>query len=156
MSGKRFRFGTSMAVLCILALSACSPQFRNHGYVPNDEDLALITVGVDTRASVEEAVGAPAMSGVITDTATYYVQSRVRRFAWQEPEVVERQVLAISYDSAGVVTNIERFGRAHLAPHHRHVRHQRVDHPPSDRQHRRLPRQRLPRITQGTAWLSRP
>ncbi|HEY9019722.1 MAG: outer membrane protein assembly factor BamE [Paracoccaceae bacterium] len=110
MSGKRFRFGTSMAVLCILALSACSPQFRNHGYVPNDEDLALITVGVDTRASVEEAVGAPAMSGVITDTATYYVQSRVRRFAWQEPEVVERQVLAISYDSAGVVTNIERFG----------------------------------------------
>jgi outer membrane protein assembly factor BamE (lipoprotein component of BamABCDE complex) len=110
MSGKRFRFGTSMAVLCILALSACSPQFRNHGYVPNDEDLALITVGVDTRASVEEAVGAPAMSGMITDTATYYVQSRVRRFAWQEPEVVERQVLAISYDSAGVVTNIERFG----------------------------------------------
>jgi outer membrane protein assembly factor BamE (lipoprotein component of BamABCDE complex) len=110
MSGKRFRFGTSMAVLCILALSACSPQFRNHGYVPNDEDLALITVGVDTRASVEEAVGAPAMSGVITDTASYYVQSRVRRFAWQEPEVVERQVLAISYDSAGVVTNIERFG----------------------------------------------
>ena len=110
MSGKRFRFSTSMAVLCILALSACSPQFRNHGYVPNDEDLALITVGVDTRASVEEAVGAPAMSGVITDTATYYVQSRVRRFAWQEPEVVERQVLAISYDSAGVVTNIERFG----------------------------------------------
>jgi outer membrane protein assembly factor BamE (lipoprotein component of BamABCDE complex) len=110
MSGKRFRFGTSMAVLCILALSACSPQFRNHGYVPNDEDLALITVGVDTRASGEEAVGAPAMSGVITDTASYYVQSRVRRFAWQEPEVVERQVLAISYDSAGVVTNIERFG----------------------------------------------
>ncbi|MDX5403424.1 MAG: outer membrane protein assembly factor BamE [Rhodobacterales bacterium] len=110
MSGKRFRFGTSMAVLCFLALSACSPQFRNHGYVPNDEDLALITVGVDTRASVEEAVGAPAMSGMITDTATYYVQSRVRQFAWQAPEVVERQVLAISYDSAGVVTNIERFG----------------------------------------------
>ncbi|MEE4347656.1 MAG: outer membrane protein assembly factor BamE [Paracoccaceae bacterium] len=110
MSGKRFRFGTSMAVLCIVALSACSPQFRNHGYVPNDEDLALITVGVDTRASVEEAVGAPAMSGVITDSATYYVQSRMRQFAWQAPEVVERQVLAISYDSAGVVTNIERFG----------------------------------------------
>jgi outer membrane protein assembly factor BamE (lipoprotein component of BamABCDE complex) len=110
MSGKRFRFGTSMAVLCIAALSACSPQFRNHGYVPNDEDLALITVGVDTRASVEEAVGAPAMSGVITDSATYYVQSRMRQFAWRAPEVVEREVLAISYDSAGVVTNIERFG----------------------------------------------
>jgi outer membrane protein assembly factor BamE (lipoprotein component of BamABCDE complex) len=110
MSGKRFRFGTSIAVLCILALSACSPQFRNHGYVPNEDDLSRITVGVDTRASVEEAIGAPAMSGMITDTATYYVQSRMRHFAWQAPEVVERQVLAISYDTAGVVTNIERFG----------------------------------------------
>jgi outer membrane protein assembly factor BamE (lipoprotein component of BamABCDE complex) len=110
MSGKRFRFGTSMAVLCILALSACSPQFRNHGYVPTESDLAAITVGIDTRASVEEAIGAPSMAGVMTDSATYYVQTRMRQFAWQQPEVVERQVLAISYDSAGVVSNIERFG----------------------------------------------
>lgn len=112
MSGMQLRFGRSIAVLCILAVAACSPQFRNHGYVPNDEDLSMITVGVDTRATVEEAVGAPAMSGVTTDSATYYVQSRVRQFAWQQPEVVERQVLAISYDSAGVVSNIERFGLA--------------------------------------------
>lgn len=110
MSGKRLRFGTSIAVMCIVALSACSPQFRNHGYVPNDEDLAMITVGVDTRASVEEAIGAPATSGMMTESAAYYVQSRMRQFAWQEPQVVERQVLAISYDTAGVVTNIERFG----------------------------------------------
>jgi outer membrane protein assembly factor BamE (lipoprotein component of BamABCDE complex) len=110
MSGKRLRFGTSLAMLCILALTACSPQFRNHGYVPTEGDLAQITVGIDTRASVEEAIGAPATSGLMTDSASYYVQSRVRQFAWQAPEVVERQVLAISYDSAGVVTNIERFG----------------------------------------------
>ncbi|MDX5384669.1 MAG: outer membrane protein assembly factor BamE [Rhodobacterales bacterium] len=110
MSGKSFRFGKSIAILCILALSACAPQFRNHGYVPTESDLAQVTVGVDTRASVEELIGAPATSGLMTETAAYYVQSRVRTFAWRAPEVIERQVLAISYDSAGVVTNIERFG----------------------------------------------
>ena len=110
MSGKSFRFGKTIAVLCILALGACAAQFRNHGYVPTDSDLAQITVGVDTRASVEDLVGAPAMSGMMTESASYYVQSRVRQFAYRAPEVVEREVLAISYDSAGVVTNIERFG----------------------------------------------
>jgi outer membrane protein assembly factor BamE (lipoprotein component of BamABCDE complex) len=110
MSGKSFRFGKSIAILCILALSACAPQFRNHGYVPTESDLSQVTVGVDTRASVEELIGAPATSGLMTETAAYYVQSRVRTFAWRAPEVIERQVLAISYDSAGVVTNIERFG----------------------------------------------
>lgn len=110
MSGMHLRFGRSIAVLCILALTGCSPQFRNHGYMPIEEDLAMITVGVDTRASVEESVGAPAMSGMSTQSASYYVQSRVRQFAWQQPQVVEREVLAISYDSAGVVSNIERFG----------------------------------------------
>ncbi|MFU8880966.1 MAG: outer membrane protein assembly factor BamE [Rhodobacterales bacterium] len=104
------RFGRSIAVLCILTLAGCSPHFRNHGYMPIQEDLAMITVGVDTRAAVEESVGAPAMSGMSTQSASYYVRSRVRQFAWQEPQVVERQVLAISYDSAGVVSNIELFG----------------------------------------------
>ncbi|MCD1627944.1 MAG: outer membrane protein assembly factor BamE [Paracoccaceae bacterium] len=110
MSGKSFRFGKIIAVLSILALGACSAQFRNHGYVPTDAELAQVTVGVDTRASVEDLVGAPAMSGMMTESASYYVQSRVRQFAYRAPEVVEREVLAISYDSAGVVTNIERFG----------------------------------------------
>jgi outer membrane protein assembly factor BamE (lipoprotein component of BamABCDE complex) len=110
MQGKRSTVGRAMAVLCILALAACSPQFRNHGYVPTEAELAQITVGIDTRASVEESIGAPATSGLMTDSASYYVQSRMRTFAWQAPEVVERTVLAISYDSAGVVTNIERFG----------------------------------------------
>ena len=110
MAGESFRFGKSIAVLCILALSACAPQFRNHGYVPTESDLAQVTVGVDTRASVEELIGAPATSGLMTESAAYYVQSRVSTFAWRAPEVIEREVLAISYDSAGVVTNIERFG----------------------------------------------
>lgn len=110
MSGMQLRFGRSIAVLCILALSACAPQFRNHGYVPNPEDLATIKIGTDDRASVTEKIGIPTLDGMSTESATYYVQSRVRRFAWQEPETVSREVLAISYDSRGVVSNIESFG----------------------------------------------
>lgn len=110
MSGISFRFGRHIAILGIVMLAGCSAQFRNHGYVPNEEDLMQITPGVDTRASVQDLVGPPSTAGVMTDSANYYVQSRVRHYAYRRPEVVERQVLAVSFDSAGVVSNIERFG----------------------------------------------
>jgi outer membrane protein assembly factor BamE (lipoprotein component of BamABCDE complex) len=99
-----------LAALLALGLSACAPQYRNHGYVPLQEDLDQIVIGVDTVASIEETLGSSASGSVLNDNAIYYVRSQVREFAMLEPEVVERQVVAISFDSAGVVQNIERFG----------------------------------------------
>ncbi len=100
----------SLAAVLVLSLGACVASYRNHGYVPPSEDLREIVVGIDTRASVEDTVGPPSSSGILEDSGYYYVRSRVRSFAYFEPEVVEREVLAISFDSDGVVSNIERFG----------------------------------------------
>ncbi|SDW32114.1 Beta-barrel assembly machine subunit BamE [Ruegeria halocynthiae] len=95
---------------CMAAIGACSPIFKNHGYVPPPEDLAKIKVGVDTRTSVEETIGAPSSSGVVRDSGYYYVTSRVRHYGPKRPKVVSRELVAISFDQGGVVRNIERFG----------------------------------------------
>jgi len=107
----RIRAGLKWAALAaaLTALSACAAAYRNHGYVPSDEELAEIVVGVDTRASVEEGVGIPSSSGVLNDDGYYYVRTRVRNYAYRETEVVSRQLVAISFNSSGVVTNIERY-----------------------------------------------
>ncbi|TMM54827.1 outer membrane protein assembly factor BamE [Sulfitobacter sabulilitoris] len=102
------RFGLVAAVL--LGLGACSPSYRTHGYVPPRDDLDQLALGVDTRASVEDALGPPASGGLLDDSSYYYVRSRVRQFAILEPKVVEREVVAISFDAAGVVQNVESFG----------------------------------------------
>ena len=96
--------------LLLTALAACSATFRNHGYMPPAEELSGIIVGVDTRASVEDIAGSPGASGAVDGGAYYYVRSRVRSFAFLERQVVEREVLAISFDEAGVIRNIETFG----------------------------------------------
>lgn len=93
-----------------MALVACSAQYRNHGYMPHADELANIVIGVDTRDSVAETVGTPTTGGVLDNSGYYYVRSRVRHFAYQQPNVVEREVLAITFDKRGVVRNIERFG----------------------------------------------
>ena len=96
-------------LVLILALTSCT-QFRNHGYAPSDADLANIVVGTDTRETVATLVGHPGASGLLEDSNWFYVESRFRHFAFQAPKEIEREVVAISFDTGGRVANIERFG----------------------------------------------
>lgn len=96
--------------LVVLSISACSAIYRNHGHVPTPDDLATIQVGVDTRDSVTESIGAPSSSGVLNEGGFYYVATRIRHYGPAEPKIVARELVAISFDSSGVVRNIEHFG----------------------------------------------
>lgn len=109
-SSRGKRAGLWLVLVAGLMLAACSATYDNHGYIPPQEDLDAIVPGVDTRGSVEETIGRPSAAGLVRDEAWFYVASRVRNFAYRAPEVVEREIVAISFNSAGVVENIERFG----------------------------------------------
>lgn len=98
------------ASLVFAGLSGCAATYQNHGYVPLQDDVDQIVVGVDTRDTVAESVGTPAASGVLRDNGYFYIKSRVRTMGFLEPQEIEREVLAISFDDDGVVSNIERFG----------------------------------------------
>ena len=60
--------GRALCVAALCLAAACTPIFRNHGYIPLEEDLALLTVGVDTRETVSAAVGSPTAGGVLNDS----------------------------------------------------------------------------------------
>lgn len=102
------RGGVVLSLFLIVA--SCAATYRNHGYAPTEFDLQEITVGADTRETVAELIGQPTSTGVLQDSAWYYVQSRWRYFGARAPKVLERQLVAISFTSSGVVQNIERFG----------------------------------------------
>lgn len=101
------RFGLVLGLAVVLA--GCTSVYRNHGYVPSQEELAEIVPGVDTRDSVAETVGAPTSSGVLNNGGYYYVASRVRHNGVRKPQVVSRELVAINFDTAGVVTGIEHY-----------------------------------------------
>lgn len=102
------RKGAMLAM--VAALAACSAVYRNHGYVPAEDELALVEVGVDTIETVGQKIGRPSTAGLLNDEGWYYVQSRFRHVGPREPKEVERQVVAVTFDKAGVVENIARFG----------------------------------------------
>lgn len=96
----------AVAGLCLAA--ACTTQYRNHGYVPRDQDLARIDVG-DSRQEVATIVGPPSATGLLEDDGWFYVRSRYRDHAWRAPQEIDREVVAITF-RADSVANIERYG----------------------------------------------
>lgn len=117
-----FRFARSVLAACqgsrkglvslalIATVAGCSPVFRNHGYVPTEQELALIEVGVDTRETVGQKIGRPTTSGLLNDEGWFYVQSRYKHFGPRAPQEIERQVLAVTFNAAGTVENVARYG----------------------------------------------
>jgi outer membrane protein assembly factor BamE (lipoprotein component of BamABCDE complex) len=111
MTDRSTRRVVSAGVLLALALAACAPQVRVHGYVPSDADISRITPGVDDRFAVEEALGRPSSSGLLQDSTWYYVQSVTEQRTYNAPQVVDRTVLVVDFDpNSGIVRSIDRFG----------------------------------------------
>lgn len=99
---------------CAVALGAlilgCSPVISTHGYAPPEAELAQVEVGVDTRGSVRRKIGRPGLGGVFTDDGWYYVSSTVEKLTWHAPRVIDRRVVAITFDETETVASINRYG----------------------------------------------
>ncbi|SMR72933.1 Beta-barrel assembly machine subunit BamE [Aliiroseovarius halocynthiae] len=105
------RAGKAIAIVVLgVTLTACSATYRNHGYMPVQEDVDALVVGKDTRETVAEAIGKPGTAGLLSESGYYYVRSRFEHYLYNAPKEIDRQILAISFDSRGRVENIERFG----------------------------------------------
>lgn len=98
------------ALLLSGALTACAPTIQIHGYVPPESDVARIRPGFDDTGSVEKLFGRPSSSGVLADSAWYYVQSTVENYTYHAPKVIDRKVLAVNFDQRGVVKEVRRYG----------------------------------------------
>lgn len=112
-------------LICGLALviAGCATLYRNHGYVPDEQELETLVVGKDTRETIAAKVGRPSTSGLLNDTGWYYVQSRWESRGALPPKEIDRQVVALTFGENGVLENVERFGleRGQIVPLSRRV-----------------------------------
>lgn len=104
------RAGVLTAALALLALSACSPIVKTHGYAPRAAELDSVAVGADTRETVRQKLGRPSTIGAFDADEWYYISIRTETVAFFEPEVVDQRVVTISFDANGMVTEVDRYG----------------------------------------------
>ncbi|NWG46588.1 MAG: outer membrane protein assembly factor BamE, partial [Alphaproteobacteria bacterium] len=93
---------------CALAV-ACAPTVDYRGYVPDQAQIDSLSVGVDTKRTVETRLGTPSAMSTFDADTWYYVHAREERFAIFKPKITEAQILAVRFGPDQTVTAIDRF-----------------------------------------------
>src|SRR3546814_20097972 len=101
-----------MLACATIALSACGSGVQLRGNTPDPEDVAVIKAGVQSRQDVVDLLGSPSAVSTFEDRKWYYIGQKTQEIAFMKPEVVERQLLAITFDETGHVEGTKHFGLA--------------------------------------------
>lgn len=103
---------TLLAALLTTPLMACVARVSTQGFIPDEEQVAQIQVGVDGPRDVMEILGAPPSSAPfsVDNTRTwYYIMRRTKRESFFDEEVLDQRVLAVLFDDQGLVSGFRRY-----------------------------------------------
>jgi outer membrane protein assembly factor BamE (lipoprotein component of BamABCDE complex) len=98
-----------------LILIGCVPQVSNHGYRLDEAAFAQIESGRTTRDQVLQLLGSPSAVTTFDGSVWYYVSQRSERLSFYQDNVVNQDVVTITFDDLGTVASVDRHGleRAH-------------------------------------------
>lgn len=101
------------ALACLLFLpAACGPKVNNGGYVKDGDIKSQIGVGTSTRDEVLSKLGSPSSQSSFGPETWYYITDRQETIAFLKPEVVKQDVVAVTFDKSGVVSDIKNYNIA--------------------------------------------
>ena len=97
---------TALAALsaCLLipaavgGLSACAPIASYSGFQAIESDPKDVKVGTDTKSTVRGRLGSPSTVGAFDQNTWFYMNQLKSRVAFKKPEVIQRNVTAISFN----------------------------------------------------------
>ncbi len=92
-----------LAGILALGLGACAQDIRVRGNFPNAEAVSKINPGIHSRIDIQSLLGSPSTVSTFRDSKWYYIGQKSTQFAFFEPKVLERTVLVVSFDEAGLV-----------------------------------------------------
>jgi outer membrane protein assembly factor BamE (lipoprotein component of BamABCDE complex) len=93
-----------------LWLAGCSATIQQEGNVPDPDQVVQINPGVDDKNRVTQVLGSPSSVSAFQDRTWYYISRRTEQLAFLDPQVVEQEVLAISFDAQNIVQDMKVYG----------------------------------------------
>jgi len=96
--------------LAITLSAGCTPVISERGYLPDPVAEASITVGTDSKTTIQKKLGEPSTRATFDGDSWYYISSVHRQIAFFDPIVEKRSILAIYFDKGGKVDNLRHYG----------------------------------------------
>jgi outer membrane protein assembly factor BamE (lipoprotein component of BamABCDE complex) len=98
----------ALRLLPFLALAACINPVDQHGNLPEADKVAKIKPGTTDKATVTQLLGSPSSVAAFDPNTWYYISEKVRPVAVLKPQVLDQEVVAIHFNSDGIVQGIDR------------------------------------------------
>jgi outer membrane protein assembly factor BamE (lipoprotein component of BamABCDE complex) len=80
------------------SLSACAPIQSYSGFQTIESDPKDVKIGTDTKSTVRGRLGSPSATSTFDPNTWFYMNQMKSRVAFKRPEIVSRNVVAISFD----------------------------------------------------------
>ncbi|MCE2509890.1 MAG: outer membrane protein assembly factor BamE [Alphaproteobacteria bacterium] len=97
------------ALLIAWSVTACASRISTRGNVPDADALSEIRLGVQTREDIAELIGNPSTVTTFGDYTWYYISETVEMSALGDLEVLDRKIIAIDFDTRGLVQNVRQY-----------------------------------------------
>lgn len=97
-----------LLIILLLNLTSCSTVVENRGYIFNPETQEKISKGMD-RSEILSLMGTPSTISETTGLKYYYISNKFLRYAFLNPQEIERTVQVISFDENDNVLDIEEY-----------------------------------------------
>src|SRR6187401_2316920 len=98
-----------------LLTTDCVSIVGQRGYLADEILLESVQPGVDNRQSVERTLGRPSFVSQFGEPVWYYVSSTTQQKPFRKPQISQHTVLAVHFDEAENVINVERSGMEQVA-----------------------------------------
>lgn len=93
----------ALTVGLVAGTTACDRKVNVRGNMPDPEVVLEVQPGYSNRNEVLQILGSPSTVSTFMDDTWYYIGYRTEQFAFLDPEVVDRSVLTVQFNDAGVV-----------------------------------------------------
>ena len=97
-----------LLIIIILNITSCSTVVENRGYIFNPEIQEKISQGMD-KSEIISLLGTPSTISESTGLKYYYISNKFLKYAFLNPQEIERTVQVISFDENENVKDIEEY-----------------------------------------------
>ena len=96
-------------ISAVTILMGCVPVENERGYVPDQQALASIQVGMDTKETVSKKLGDPSTAATFGNDVWYYMSAHVEQNAFFAPRATKRNILAVEFTKDGKVADLHKY-----------------------------------------------
>jgi len=97
-----------LLIIIILNITSCSTVVENRGYIFNPEIQEKISQGMD-KSEIISLLGTPSTVSESTGLKYYYISNKFFKYAFLNPQEIERTIQVISFDENENVKDIEEY-----------------------------------------------